>query len=491
MPPNDQMHAAAPQALLTQWTTEACQDNSTPLVHLANLAKYWVHGLRFPEHAPAACAQLSALVQTAHARASTQQALQDLLDAEMQPIRLMRLCTQVINLVAPSTLATHLERVLSGEIPTGKKLKLSQLALSGWTTWLELRPYLSQTTFQTGLMLHVRAHLTTRQNVNPAQRVPDAWAMLMACAQYLPDVPTDNVHSSMGLPKPLAMFMAHADAQTLHHAPWREIQQLYPNDRAAFMLLWRQLFAEHKNVLIAIATDIEEHYHDEIRAWYLDTDYTLEEDRCKTMLALVKNYPAWSPLLLQMLNTKQGFQKLGSHLLGTHAATPPSPRNLPGPFLRSLTPGQWSNLLKASQTINTEMQLASAWALVQAHDLTALEGCPALQKMTLSALQSVKQANKKVSAWDIHLGAPMFYASMVSRYVPEPMQMDWFETWMANPTTDCMLVQIFQWFNPDVVVPPVGELLQLRQAMGDCGLIDILMQLNKKIETIALPDMVE
>lgn len=492
MPPNDQMHAAAPEALLKQWTTDACQDSSTPWGHLTCLAKYWVHGLRFPEHGQTACTQLSALLDTPHARAPTQLALQDLLEAEMQPIRLMRLCTLMINLVDQAILATHLERVLSGEIPTGKKLKLSQLALSGWTTWLELRPYLSQATFQTGLMLHVRAHLTTRQNVNPAQRVPDAWAMLMACAQYLPDVPTDNVHASMGLPKPLAMFMAHADAQTLYHAPWREIQQLYPTERASFMLLWKQLFTEHKNVLIAIATDIEEHYHDDIRAWYLDTaDYMLEEDRCKTMLTLVKERPAWSPLLMQMLNVKQGFQKLGTHLLGTHANTPPNPRNLPGPFLRSLTPGQWSSLLKASQTTNAEMQLASAWALVQAHDLTALEGCPALQKMTLSALQPAKSATKKVSAWDIHLGAPVFYASMVHRYVPEPMQMAWFEAWMAHPTHDSMLIQIFQWFNPSVVVPPVEELLQLRQAMGDCSLLDILMQLNKNIETFALPDMVE
>lgn len=492
MPPNDQMHAPAPQALLVEWTKAACLDDSTPPGHVANLAKYWVHALRFPEHSPSACEQLGAMLQTPHTRMQAQEALQAMLAAEIQPLRLMRLCTLALPLLDPHVLAEHLDRVLNGEIPTGKKLKLSQLSLNSWTNWLAFLPYLDQETFQKGLMLHVRAHLTTRQNVNPAQRVPEAWAMLLACEQHLPEVPPGSIYACMGLPKTLAVFMTHADAQTLYHAPWPQIQQLYSNEPKAFTRVWRQLFEEHRNVLIAIVADIEEHYHPDILAWYLDaTDYMLEEERCKTMLALVVRHPAWSPLLLKMLHTKQGLQKLGTHLLGTHAQTPANPCHLPGPFLRSLTPGQWSSLLGNAHASNTEMQLASAWNLVQAHDLTALQGCPALQKMTLRALQTVKHATPKVSAWDIHLGAPAFYASMVKRYVPEPMQMAWFDAWTAHPTQDCMLIQAFQWFNPDVVVPPVKELLVLRQAMENISLLDILMQLNKNIETFSLPDMVE
>ena len=54
-----------------------------------------------------------------------------------------------------------------------------------------------------------------------------------------------------------------------------------------------------------------------------------------------------------------------------------------------------------------------------------------------------------------------------------------------------MLVQVFQWFNPDVVVPPMKELLLLRQAMDTNNLVDILTQLSKNIETFDLPSMVE
>ena len=95
-------------------------------------------------------------------------------------------------------------------------------------------------------MLHVRAHLMTRQNVNPVHRVPKAWEMLTACVDYLPDVPEHSVYASMGLPKQLAVFMEHADVQTLYHAPWKDIQQLYSTENAAFMQLWAQLFSEHK-----------------------------------------------------------------------------------------------------------------------------------------------------------------------------------------------------------------------------------------------------
>lgn len=80
---------------------------------------------------------------------------------------------------------------------------------------------------------------------------------------------------------------------------------------------------------------------------------------------------------------------------------------------------------------------------------------------------------------------------MVKRYVPESMHMAWFEDWVDHPTQEGMLVQVFQWFNPDVVVPPLKELLLLRQAMDTNNLVDILTQLSKNIETFDLPSMVE
>ena len=490
--PNDQMHAAAPQAVLLEWTAAACKDDTTPANHIANLARYWIHALRFPEHAPTACTQLSSMLDVPHARVQTQEALQRLLAAEIQPLRLMRLCTLSLGLVDPLILAGHLERVLSGEIPSGKKLKLSQLALTSWRDWLEFRTHLSQNTFQVGLMLHVRAHLMTRQNVNPVHRVPKAWEMLTACVDYLPDVPEHSVYASMGLPKQLAVFMEHADVQTLYHAPWKDIQQLYSTENAAFMQLWAQLFSEHKPLLISILVDIEEQYHAVIRSWYLQlTDYTLEEDRCKPMLALVKAHPDWSCLLLQMLATKHAYQRLGAHLLGNFGCNAPAPQSLPGHFLRALTPGQWTHILNAAHSTKTETQLANAWALIEAHDLTVLQGCPALQKMTLQTLQSSTHRTKKVSPWDINFGAPEFYVHMVKRYVPESMHMAWFEDWVDHPTQEGMLVQVFQWFNPDVVVPPMKELLLLRQAMDTNNLVDILTQLSKNIETFDLPSMVE
>ena len=43
MQPNDKMHAAAPQAVLLEWTAAACKDDTTPANHIANLARYWIH----------------------------------------------------------------------------------------------------------------------------------------------------------------------------------------------------------------------------------------------------------------------------------------------------------------------------------------------------------------------------------------------------------------------------------------------------------------
>lgn len=495
--PNDQMHMPEPQALLAKWTAAAYNDIDTPAEHAYHLARYWSHGLRFPAHAPTSRQHIVNMLACPHLKQSVIDASDALLAAEMQPVRLMRLWALVHDVLPEKSLVPQLNRLLSEPLPTGKKLKITQINPTIWARWLPMQEKLTPAAFKAGLELHVRANLTSRQETDPVARAAVAWEMLQGYTPVLDllDAPLCVEPTEMQLPRPLPTLLEYADAQTLEHFPWDLVQAHFQHEPEVLYPVWLHLFNRHKNVLLKILPRIEAQYHERILYWFLELeDFYLEDDRCAPMLRLVKEYSAWAHLFNKMLRGRNCYKKLGTYLLAScNPQSPPEASQMPGQYLAQFGQDQWRGMfMPEGRPSFNSLQLFQIWELVRVHKLDKLATCGWLQRATMEAIPLQVTRLNKVSVWDITLGLPAFYATMLRVFLPEAEQESWFLDWTEKPSVEKMIVQTFKWFNPDIEVPTLRELHLLAQAFsGEATIVDVLSQLGRKIETLELPSVLE
>lgn len=493
--PNDQMHLPEPQALLAKWTAAACSDITTHPEHAYHLARYWAHGLRFPVHAPTSRNHIVKMLACPHLKPSVIEASDTLLAAEVQPVRLMRLWALVHDVLPDESLVPQLNRLLCEPLPIAKKLKITQINPTLWATWLPMQEKLTPPAFKAGLELHVRANLTSRQDADPVARADVAWKMLQGYTHVLDllDAPLSVEPTKMRLPCPLHTLLEYADAQTLEHFPWDLVQAHFQYEPEVLYPVWQHLFDRHKNVLLKILPRVEAQYHERILYWFLELeDFYLEDDRCAPMLRLVKEYYAWEHLFNKMLRGKNCYKKLGTYLLASsNPQSPPEANQMPGQYFAQFSQDQWRGMFMPEGRPNfNALQLFQIWELVRVHKLDKLATCGWLQRATMEAIPMQVTRLQKVSVWDIKLGLPAFYATMLQIFLPEEEQEAWFVDWTDKPGVEKMIVQTFTWFHPEIEVPPLRELQLLAQAFnGDATIVDVLSQLGRKIETLELPSV--
>ena len=486
------MHLPATQAMLSEWTQAACNEKTTDANHAYNLARYWSHGLRFPMHVEIARAQLQKMLAKDYLHASVILAVDTLLANEIQPLRIIRLWSLVHELLPYSVLAPHLERLLGAPLPTGKKLKLSQIGLHCWKPWFLMHNELTPAVFNAGMELHIRACLISRQGVDPLSRAANAWEMLDISEKKLPPL---NEHSELvhlNLPRQLSILIEYADSQTLQWLPWLKIQERFASQPDALYCVWLHIFQKHKTALLRIVPDIQENYHARILAWFLDLEkFQFEDGRCALMLDLVRKFPAWTPLLNKMLTSDLGYRTLGSFLLESPQEKISASR-FPGLYFSELSAQQWSKIFQPEvQKRWTPNQLSRIWEIIFVYNVKALGSIPCLQQTTMRELLKFVPSQKKINSWDLSLGLPAFYKTLLNIYLTEDEQEDWFVDWTENPNVEKMVVRAFQWFNPNIDVPPLSELLLLTQVLDNANILTVLAHLSKNIETIELPNMIE
>lgn len=499
--PNDQMHLPEPQAVLMQWTQDACLDKKTDPDHAYNLARYWAHGLRFPAHGPLCRTHLQMLLQEEHLCEAASRATQVLLAAEIQPLRIVRLWAFIDTIVPDDVIVPHLERLLTAPLPVGKKLKIGQIQPQHWKAWLNMQSKLTALAFATGLELHLRANLTSRQDLDPSARAKAAWEMLSGSESVLPLLTEPVELAELRIPRALSLILQYADSQTLRHLPWADIQVHFSGKPAALQRVWLHIFQHHKNLLLEIMPSIQKQYHTFIRADFLAChDYVLDQERCAALMPLLMRFPDWQVLFEEMLARKQGWHRFGDYLLGVQSPqSAPSPAQVSSALLSRFNATHWRYVLDGHRAPLNAHQLFTLWELVRAHRLTNLQAAPFLRQATMQATMQAftgpTSRQKKPSLWDVSLGLPDFYASAMQVFMSESEQEQWLTDWTEGASADKMIVQVFKWFNPHINVPPFKELHLLTQAFGDnATLVDVLGHLNQKIDTIdmvELPNMLE
>lgn len=488
---SDQMHLPATQTMLSEWTHVACNDKTTDADYAYNLARYWSHGLRFPMHSDIARAQIQKMLEQHHLCASAMRAVDTLLEHEIQPLRILRLWSLTHELLPRSVLAPHLERLLSAPLPTGKKLKLSQIGLHSWKPWLRMHNELMPAAFNAGMELHIRACLISRQGVDPLSRAANAWEMLDLSEKHLPLLNERSELVPLNLPRQLSILINYADSQTLQFLPWQKIQEHFVSQPDALYCIWQHIFQKHKTALLHILPNIKESYHPRILAWFLNLKtFQFETGRCALMLDLVRAFPAWTVLLNNMLALEGGYHTLGNFLLES-LLEKISASTFPGLYFSELSAQQWTKIFRPEvQRRWTPSQLARIWEIVFVYNVKALGSIPSLQQTTMQEL--LKSAcPKKINPWDPSLGLPAFCKMLLNIYLTEDETENWFIDWTENPSIEKMVVRAFQWFNPDIDVPPLSELLLLVQVLENANILTVLAHLGKNIETVELPSMLE
>lgn len=493
---SDHMHLPAQQELLSQWTTQACNNPSTEWDHAHNLAKYWLQGLRSSSHSAKAKEFLGQMVACKFLQGPTLAAAVMFFEAETQPLRMMRLWHLTKDIFSQELLVLHLERLLLPPLPQGKKLKVSQVGRHFWKTWLDLETALTPEAFAKGMLLNVRSNLLSRQGVDAKTAATEAWAMLCDVEAHLPPMaPESELMATLGhLPRLVSILVEYSDMQMLRHLPWANVQAKFDAQPDLFASVWTHFFERHKNILLDILPDIQPQYHAAIFESYMAIpELQLDEERAGPLLRLVNAHPMWAPLLNKTLSSKSGHSRLGTYLLssGSNKAELRA-KNFPSAFLSNLTSVQWNRVLNLDfRTSHTQSgKLDYIWEMVQQHGLDALARSPELHKITLQAIQAVVHDNRQVSPWDVTLGLPPFCTHLINWYLPQTERLPWLLAWSEKPSQDKMLAQTYAWFNPEVTVPPLEELRALRQVLPDGTLMDVLRHLTAKVESLPLPDMV-
>ena len=493
--PNDQMYMPAPQTLLVQWTLDACREKETDVAHVYNLARYWSHGLRFPAHGPTARIHLQKMLQEDHLTDQTLRAVDAVFSGEVQPTRVVRLWGFTHDILPSACLVPHLDRLLNEPLPTGKKLKITQVNPENGAAWLNLRDQLRPAAFKAGLELHLRANLISRQDMAPLKRSMAAWDLLQGSESVLHLLEEQLDPAHLSIPRLLAVILHYADSQTLRYLPWPAVQKYFAGNPQALEFVWIHLFNNHKTLLLSILPDIQPKFHARLLHMLLEfPEFPLEDDHCLPMMNLVRQFPAWTTLLDKMLACKDGYKKLGHYLLGSaHPHSLPPIDLLSHKFLSQLNAQQWRRMLmpEGRPAYNVQ-QLFNIWEVVRVHKLQTLATCSWLQQATLQAIPHAVSRLNKVSAGDVSLGLPPFYATLLLLHLDGDAQEAWLNDWLVQPSAEKMIVQAFQWFNPTIKVPPLRELRLLSQALSEkASIVDVLDHLSHKIETLELPNMLE